>query len=83
MTEAICLLIGRSASVSRVHPFAKRSETIVRADLTTQRDHLFYPHKQSIRTNGGCNEHGMGESILGQDCCEWTSIPNFLQWWAA
>jgi len=27
---------------------------------------------------GGCNQHGMGEGILGQDGCEWTSITNLF-----
>ena len=30
------------------------------------------------RTQGRCNQHDMGEGILGQDRCEWTSIPNFF-----
>jgi hypothetical protein len=30
------------------------------------------------RTQGHGNQHGMGEGIMGQDRCEWTSIPNFF-----
>ncbi len=40
-----------------------------------------YEHSAIIfctRTQGRSSQHGMGERIMGEDHCEWTSIPNFF-----
>ncbi len=52
-------LISRSAPVSRLHPFPKRPQTDCAPAL--RHSAIIF----SSRTNGGCNQHGMGEAILG------------------
>jgi hypothetical protein len=45
--------------VSRLHLLPRRSQTTVRRPL--RHSAIIF----SSRTNGGCNQHGVGEDILG------------------